>query len=145
MPWILDPQGEGEVFDRIVLVDSSVWVNYFRQGLSKEAETLDQLLSLGLVATCDPIKAEIISGAPSMPEFVKLRELLEAILFFKTPSDIWNKIAEQRFLLARKGIQSGLIDLWIANTAKENNALIWTFDKDFSSIIKIIHFETFQL
>ena len=131
--------------DRIILADTSIWVDYLRNGQSKEAQALDEFLLLGVLAICDPVKVEIVSGAATKMEFQRLRSLLDSVLLLEAPVDIWRQIEEYRFLAARKGIKAGIVDLWIAAVAKENNALIWTTDKDFLHLIKIIHFEIFHL
>jgi predicted nucleic acid-binding protein len=129
--------------DKLILVDTSIWIDYLRNGNSKEAQELDHILSLGIIATCDPIKTEIISGAPNKSDFQKLRIFLNSIIFLDAPENIWRSIEDYRFLLARKGTQASLIDLWIAVVAEENNALIWTLDKDFIAMNKVVHFEIF--
>jgi len=58
----------------LVLVDTSVWVRFFRAEGSTNVQALDQLLSLAAVATCGPIRAEVISGAKTRREFQRLRD-----------------------------------------------------------------------
>jgi predicted nucleic acid-binding protein len=130
--------------NRPVLVDTSVWVDYLRNGRSKEAEILDQMLCAGLVVTCEPVKAEIISGAPTKSEFERLRVLLGSLLSLNVSLDVWESIAEHRFVLARKGIQASLIDLWIVAAAREHALAIWTLDQDFHRMNKVIPFEIFH-
>jgi predicted nucleic acid-binding protein len=127
-----------------VLVDTSVWVDYLRSGRSREAEALDGLLSLGAAALCEPVKAELLSGALTRAGLEKLKSVLDQVPVLAAPADIWARIAEYRFLLARKGVQASLMDLWIVAVAKEHGAAVWTFDKDFIFIHKVIPFEIFD-
>ena len=46
-----------------IVVDSSVWVKFFRAAQSPEAIHLDGLLQGRAVRTCAPIRAEVLSGA----------------------------------------------------------------------------------
>ncbi len=122
----------------LVLVDTSAWIQFFRHAQSAEAKTLDELLVAGSVATCAPIRAEIISGAPTKQEFQRLRELFGALTFFEPPTGIWNRVEEHRFHLARNGMQVSLVDLWIAVTADFYHVSLWTLDKDFTRIKTVV-------
>ena len=118
----------------LVLVDTSVWIQFFRHAPSAEAKILDEVLAAGSVATCAPIRAEVISGAPTKHEFQRLRKLFGALTVLEPPTEVWNHIAEHRFHLARNGMQVSLVDLWIAVTADFHHVSLWTLDKDFTSI-----------
>jgi predicted nucleic acid-binding protein len=142
---LLHPEkGKIKMTDRPVLVDASVWIDYLRSGCSKESEMLDQMLSSGLVVTCDPVRTEIVSGASTKTAFEKLRVLVGSVSNLSASEDIWEKIAEYRFLLARRGVQASLIDLWIVAVAKEHSVPIWTLDKDFYFMREVLLFEIFQ-
>jgi predicted nucleic acid-binding protein len=127
-----------------VLVDTSVWVEYFRRGESRSAILLDELLEAGVVVMCAPVKAEVLSGAPAKAQFQKLKDLLEGLPMSEAPKDMWDRIAQTRFLLARKGIQATVIDLWIAIVAEQEQLLMWTLDKDFLAIRDVVHFAVFD-
>ena len=129
----------------LVLVDTSVWIQFFRTPNSREAKTLDELLLLGAVAVCEPIRAEVISGSPNKQEFQRLRKLFEALVFLAPPNDIWTRIEEHRFALARHGIQSALIDLWIALTAQFHQVALWTLDEDFPHITSVIPISLYHI
>ena len=122
----------------LVLVDTSVWVRFFRAKDSAEATALDVLLSTAAAATCAPIRAEVVSGAPNEREFRRLRALFDALQFLSPPSDVWFQVEEHRFALARRGIQASLVDLWIALTAQAHSVALWTLDNDFRSIASVI-------
>ena len=94
----------------LVLIDTSVWIQFFRHAPSAEAKVLDEVLAAGAAATCAPIRAEVISGAPTKQEFQRLRKLFEALTFLEPPTEIWNLIEEHRFHLARNGMQVSLVD-----------------------------------
>lgn len=122
----------------LVLVDTSAWIQFFRNALSMEAKVLDGLLTAGSVATCAPIRAEVISGAPTKQEFQRLRKLFGVLTFLEPPPEVWGRIEEHRFHLARNGMQVSLVDLWIAVTADFHHVSLWTLDKDFTRIKTVI-------
>lgn len=124
----------------LVLVDTSVWIRFFRAEHSANAQALDQLLSLAAVATCGPIRAEVISGAKTRREFQRLRDLFTAIRDLPPPEAIWNVIEAHRFTLARRGYQASLVDVWIALTAHTHEAALWTLDEDFQHIATVVPF-----
>jgi predicted nucleic acid-binding protein len=127
-----------------VLVDTSVWIRFFRQPDSQEARTLDLLLAAGPVATCLPIRAEVLSGAPTRREFDRLRDLFGALALLDLPSNAWLMVEEHRFLLARRGFQASLVDVLIALTAAQHQAELWTLDDDFRQIATAIPFRRYE-
>ena len=93
----------------LVLVDTSVWVRFFRVANSPEASTLDTLLGVAPVATCPPIRAEVISGAPTLREFHRLRKLFDALIHLEPPAEVWWRLEEHRFALARRHGESVIL------------------------------------
>ena len=123
-----------------VLADASVWIRFFRAAESREAAHLDGLLQARAVKTCAPVRVEVVSGARTERERLSLRELFKAIPSLDLPADLWERIEEARFALARKGIQAALVDLMIASVAEHEGAALWTLDDDFSPIRSVIPF-----
>lgn len=117
-----------------VLVGTSVWVQFFRSAHTAEARHLGSLLQARAVRTCAPVRAEVLSGARMERERAQLRELFQAIPFLEAPVDLWDRVEEARFTLARKGHSPSLIDLMIACTAAVHQAALWTLDDDFTMI-----------
>ncbi|MBI2094251.1 MAG: PIN domain-containing protein [Candidatus Omnitrophica bacterium] len=128
----------------LVLFDTSIWIRFFRVTRAPESVTLDTLLSVGAVATCHPIRAEILSGAPTRRHFERLKDLFDAIKLLDPPHDLWRQIEEYRFLLARRGFQAALVDVMIAVTAHAHQISLWTLDDDFSHMTDIIPLTLFQ-
>lgn len=122
----------------LVLVDTSVWVRFFRQAHTPEARLLDELLTGGPVATCAPIRAEVVSGAPTEREWNRLRKLFDALVPLEPPQDLWHRVEEDRFRLARRGYQASLVDLMIALTAQAHHTALWTLDDDFDHIGTVV-------
>lgn len=127
----------------LILVDTTVWVRFFRRPGAQESKDLDRLLENDVVATCDPIRAEVLSGALHEGDFQRLETLFGALEHLEAPDQIWHRISKERFHLARKGYFCSLVDIWIAIVAQFHHAPLWTLDKDFRSIISAIPFEMF--
>ncbi|MBI3322302.1 MAG: PIN domain-containing protein [Candidatus Omnitrophica bacterium] len=123
-----------------VLVDTSVWVSFFRSAHTAEGRHMDGILQARVVRTCAPVRAELLSGARTERERAQLRELFQAIPLLDAPADLWDRVEEARFVLARKGHPASLIDLMIAYTASAHQAALWTLDDDFSAIRHALSF-----
>jgi predicted nucleic acid-binding protein len=63
----------------VILVDSSVWVDYFRGVDTSEADKLDTLLGVEQVVTGDLILTEVLQGFISEREFNQGRKLLASL------------------------------------------------------------------
>jgi predicted nucleic acid-binding protein len=63
----------------MILVDSSVWVDYFRGMATREADVLDALLDNEPLATGDLILAEVLQGFRSDRDFDRARSLLTSL------------------------------------------------------------------
>ena len=100
------------------LVDSSVWITYFRSG--KREEILDYLIDENLIATNDVILSELIP-------FLKIHnkhtliEHLQAVEKLALNID-WPYIIEVQTSCLKKGINGiGIPDLIIAQNAKQHD------------------------
>ena len=62
----------------MILVDSSVWIDYFRGDPSPPADTLDRLLGDEPLLVGDLILAEVLQGFGSERDFTQARRLLES-------------------------------------------------------------------
>ena len=63
----------------MILVDSSVWIDYFRGATTPQAEKLDALLGTEPVATGDLILTEVLQGFVSDRDFNQARKLLDSL------------------------------------------------------------------
>lgn len=118
-----------------VLVDTSVWIDYFRGGM--HATFMDQFIDENLIATNDLILAELIPFLKMKKEH-RLIELLGHVRRLDLTID-WNKIIEDQFLCLKSGLNGvGLPDLMIAQNAKENSCHIYSLDKHFFKIKDVL-------
>ena len=63
----------------MILVDSSVWIDYFRGRANPQTERLDSLLGREPLAVGDLILAEVLQGFVSDREFNQARKLLTSL------------------------------------------------------------------
>lgn len=64
----------------MILVDSSVWIDYFRGTATQGAEKLDSLLGTEPIATGDLILTEVLQGFVSDRDFNQARKLLASLV-----------------------------------------------------------------
>jgi len=112
-----------------VLVDTSLWVKYFRSG--NNSEKLDFLIDENLIVTNDLILAELIPFLKVRKQ-KKLTNLLLNINRLNLSIN-WVQIIEYQYKCLKNGLNGVSIpDLIIAQNAKQNNCEIYSLDNHFS-------------
>ena len=120
-----------------VLVDTSVWVNYFRSG--RDSGKLDFLIDENLIVINDLILAELV---PFL-EIRNQRKLLRLLRHInKLPLNIdWDQLIEFQIKCLRKGVNGiGIPDLMVAQNAKQNFCEIYSLDSHFQLMKDIVGF-----
>ena len=64
----------------MILVDSSVWIDYFNGTITVQTEKLDSLLGHELLAVGDLILAEVLQGFANEQEFNEARKMLMSLI-----------------------------------------------------------------
>jgi len=124
----------------LAVVDTSAWISFLR-GDAAAIRRIDPLLADGTAALTGPILAEVLSGAGSRAELERLRRLFQGLERLTDPPELWDRIAESRYALARKGHQASLVDLAIAVTCLDGGHTLVTRDHDFRAIARVIPLE----
>ena len=115
-----------------VLVDTSAWIEFFRNSNSKWAEAVDLLLSEERVCTTSLVIVEVVSGARTRSEFERLRKDFRALPRVDLPEDEWPKMLESRWMLKTRGVTGvSISDLMIAHIGVVHDKAILTCDSDF--------------
>jgi len=111
-----------------VLVDSSVWIAYFRG--TSDLPSLDWMIDEGLAVTNDIILAELTPALLVRGER-KLVGLLREIERVPLTLD-WDGIIEMQVTCLRNGINKvGIPDLLVAQQAMQYNLSLFSLDKHF--------------
>ena len=63
----------------MILVDSSVWIDYFRGSATKQTERLELLLGTEVLAIGDLILTEVLQGFAVDPEFDEARRVFASL------------------------------------------------------------------
>lgn len=62
----------------MILVDSSVWIDYFRGARTPQANRLDEILGIEPIAVGDMILTEVLQGVDSDRDFNEVRRLMSS-------------------------------------------------------------------
>ncbi len=118
-----------------VLVDTSVWIKYFRGG--NNFEKLDFLIDENLVVINDLILAELIP-------FLKIRNQRKVIKLLNHINKLeihieWDQLIEFQYKCLKNGLNGvGIPDLIIIQNAKQNHCEIYSLDNHFKLIKDIV-------
>ncbi len=117
------------------LLDTSVWVRYFRPGGDEALKAeVSRLLALGEVFTCWVVKAELLVGTRDEGAFDRLLSALEGLPEVELTAGVWESAARLGHRLRRLGISIPLPDLLIAGAALSADLELWHTDEDFERV-----------
>lgn len=124
----------------MILVDSSVWIDYFNGLDTDETRFLDEALSTDTICIGDIILAEVLQGFRSDKDYQLAREmLLELPLYQIMTPELALAGAENYRKLRKKGITiRKSVDNWIATFCIVNKLPLLFSDKDFQPYVDIL-------
>jgi predicted nucleic acid-binding protein len=123
----------------MILVDTSVWIDFFRNTDSWEAARLAAAIEMQEdVGICGPILMEIRQGIASDRTVKQVEQLLSPLVYMPTLRRTYCRAADiYRAARARGKTIRNTIDCLIAACAAENQAPLLQRDKDFLIIAKV--------
>ena len=132
------PEGVAEGPRLILLVDTSVWIDYFRGRSVSHVAALEQALQAGEdVCVCGLILTEVLQGIRSDVDYRKTATYFKSLVFLPMTYPTFVRAAEIYRALRRKGVTVRRpVDCLIAATAIEHDVLLLHNDRDFDPIEK---------
>jgi Predicted nucleic acid-binding protein, contains PIN domain len=121
-----------------VLIDTSIWIEYFGNPSEDLASRVDTYLSEETAFVPVVVLTELIQGAKSEKEISAIEELFLAVHLLDQQKDTWRHAGLLSYQLKRKGLTVGLTDCYIAQIALENCCEIFTKDAHFQLIAKVV-------
>ena len=126
----------------MVLVDTSVWIDYLGPRPGAASRRLDELVAAALPFALSPvILQEVLQGARIGPEFRRLRANLLTQRFLYSRDAIKSHIAAAAIYsrCRRAGVTPrSTIDCLIAQIAIDNRAALLHNDSDFDTIATVV-------
>ncbi|MFA7279397.1 MAG: PIN domain nuclease [Sterolibacterium sp.] len=122
----------------MILVDSSVWIDYFRGTSTPQAEKLDALLGAEPIATGDLILTEVLQGFANDREFNLARKIMASLVVLDLAGkDVALQTAKNFRILRGLGVTvRKTIDTLIATHCIENDLPLLYSDKDFDPFVR---------
>jgi predicted nucleic acid-binding protein len=120
----------------MILVDTSVWIVYFRASDRHLTAHLQALLEEDRVSLAVPVKIEILCGSAARDR-ARLRRVLEALPLLIPSSSTWERMEGWIEKAVSKGERFGVADLLIAALAADRGMLLWSLDSDFGRMQKL--------
>jgi predicted nucleic acid-binding protein len=122
----------------MILVDSSVWIDYFRGTPTPQTDRLDSVLGSELIATGDLILAEVLQGFTNDRDFNDAMKLLTSLVVVDLAGrEVAIEAARNFRTLRALGVTvRKTIDTVIATCCIRNSYLLLYSDKDFDPFVK---------
>ncbi len=122
----------------MILVDSGVWIDYFRGTSTRESDKLDSLLGTEPVSIGDLMLTEVLQGFNSEREFNQARALLTSLEVVPlVGQDMAIKAARNCRTLRAAGITvRKTIDTIIATRCIESRYALLFSDRDFDPFVR---------
>ncbi|MEJ2648922.1 MAG: PIN domain nuclease [Sedimentisphaerales bacterium] len=120
----------------MIVVDSSVWIDYFNGKITEQTNLLDSLLEDELIVIGDIILTEVLQGFRNDNDFRKARDLFDSLIFREMlGKDSAINSAENYRYLRKMGVTiRKTIDVMIATFCVENQMPLLHCDKDFEPL-----------
>jgi tRNA(fMet)-specific endonuclease VapC len=114
----------------MILIDTSVWIDYFRGRDRRLTSHLHRLLEDDRVALAAPVKIELLAGS-SAKDRGRLQRVLQALPLFIPAPSTWERMEAWTETAVANGERFGVADLLIAALAAEGGMRLWSHDADF--------------
>jgi hypothetical protein len=120
----------------MVLVDTSVWIDFFSSKPHPHVKTLENLIfNREDLCLCGIVLTEVLQGIREDSEFQRTRDLLTNLILLPMAYSIFLRSAEIYRTLRKKGVTiKKPMDCMIAAVAIENDIPLLHNDKDFVPI-----------
>ncbi len=121
----------------MILIDTSAWLFALKKGFHPAIkERIDELLMESDAVICGVIALELLGGAKSEKEYLRLKSRLDALYYIETDRILWGLSSKLVFDLKRKGISVPYADIVIAACAMKERAILVHADSHFDSIAR---------
>ncbi len=120
----------------MILVDTSAWIEFLRDTGSDTCDEVDRLLATS-IATCDPVRMEVLAGARHDAHLRQLRGLVARATVLPTgPGDYESAAALYRRCRRRGETVRKLVDCLIAAVAIRERVPVLHHDVDFDVLAR---------
>ncbi len=124
----------------MIVVDTSVWIDYVNGVVSSQTDLLDRELGKSRIVTGDLIITEFLQGFRDDRHYFEAKRMMESLEYYDfVGKDIAIKASENFRILRKKGITiRKTIDVLIATFCIEHEFALLHNDRDFDPMEKIL-------
>ena len=124
--------GEKKRSDPLVLIDTSLWREYFRRA-EKIFPRINALMDAGQVCSLSFIIGELVAEAATEEEKKACQDFRRIFPILQEPEDAWIQAAAWVRKMQKRGQKVALRDAYVAWMAKTHGVQLWTRNPGFSS------------
>ena len=122
-----------------IMLDSSVWIDYFRKGQGEIFNRVDMLLDQNRIVLCGIVEFEIIQGIREKERHT-IKELFGALPYVDFLRRDFVRAGEILNSLRKTGITIPPSDCLIATLCIRLDIMLLTFDKHFEAVSNLKRF-----
>jgi len=130
----------------MILVDTSVWIDFFRDNPTPQASCLKHLLLEDDICTCGIVLAEVLQGIRDDRIYTRTKNLFNNLIYlpehkkiFQNSAEIYRGLRKQGFTIRKP------VDWMIASVALFYDAQLLHSDRDFLPIEKHMGLKSVKL
>lgn len=118
----------------MILVDSNIIIDYWRQPNDK----IRKIFLENDVYICGIIKTELLHGSKDVNQYHKIKEAISDFPIIDLYPLFWDELGYNLFTLKKSGLTVPIQDAMIATLAINFDLKLWTYDKHFFHIKRIL-------
>ena len=124
-----------------IVVDTSVWVDFFR---GRALPALEDALRSGDVLLSPIVAAELLSARMTSRQQRDLANLIQDLPLHQTALDHWMRVGTLRASAAERGITISVPDAEIAQCAIDTGGHVWSLDRVFEALARVFPLKLFS-
>ena len=117
-----------------VVIDSSAWIDFFRNAQGSVGDAVGLLVDQDRAVLVGPVLTELLQGTRSKSELSQLQGLLAILPFANVDRKDWEQAGHTLRTLRERGITLPVTDALIATVAHRRNLAVLTHDKHFDHL-----------
>jgi predicted nucleic acid-binding protein len=122
----------------MILVDTTVWIDFFAGSPRPHVANLEQLLRTGEdICICGIVLAEVLQGIRSDSKYAKTKGYFQSLVFLPMTHATFLRSSQMYRTLRKKGVTiRAPLDCMIASVAIEHRVPLLHNDRDFDKIAR---------
>lgn len=117
-----------------VVLDTSAWIDFFRNPVGTVGDAVATLIDRDLAVLTGPVLSELLQGLKNRQENATLTELFRIIPYVEVTREDWEKAGDILRKLRQRGMNIPLTDALISVVAKRHDCAVLTLDRHFEHL-----------